>query len=291
MKCRGECYMSILIGLTGWGDHPAMYEHQTNRTDKLYTYSSHFPVVEVDTSFYAIPSPMQFQKWMNKTPDGFSFVIKAYQGITGQDKKTYTNAEMREMIRQLVDAVQPVQQAGKLNCILLQFPPWFKPTKYSINKLRKIKMWLGSVPAAIEFRNRQWYEPYKEETLDFLKEEHWIHVVCDEPQAGEGSVPIVNQPTHEHVLVRFHGRNIYGWNNNGQENWRKVRFLYLYNEKELEEWKHRILELQQQAKTITVLFNNNSGGDAHDNAKQLMEMLEIQYDFLHPKQIDLFDLF
>lgn len=283
--------MTIWIGLTGWGDHPAMYEHLTNRSDKLYTYGSHFPVVEVDTSFYAIPTAMQFQKWINKTPDGFSFVIKAYQGITGHDRKTYTNAEMKEMIRQLLEAIQPVQQAGKLNCLLFQFPPWFTPNKQSIHKLRKLKRWIGQVPCAIEFRNRKWYEPYEEETLQFLKREGWIHVVCDEPQAGEGSIPIVNRPTNEQVLVRFHGRNIYGWNNNGQENWRKVRFLYRYNETELEEWKNRILELQQQVKTVTVLFNNNSGGDAFHNAKQLMDMLDIQYDFLHPKQIDLFDLF
>ena len=60
---------------------------------------------------------------------------------------------------------------------------------------------------------------------------------------------------------------------------------------ELEVWKNRILELQKQVKTITILFNNNSGGDAHDNAKQLMNMLDIQYDNLNPKQMDLFDLF
>lgn len=283
--------MTIWIGLTGWGDHPALYNHQVGRVDKLYTYSSHFPVVEVDTSFYAIPTATQFQKWVSKTPNDFSFVIKAYQGITGHDRKVYTNAEMKEMIQQLLDAIRPVQEAGKLNCLLFQFPPWFKPNTQNIGKLKKIKKWLGDVPSAIEFRNRKWYEPYEAETVAFLQKEGWIHVICDEPQAGEGSIPIVMRPTSDHILIRFHGRNVYGWNNNGQEDWRKVRFLYRYNEQELEEWKEHILELQQQAKSITILFNNNSGGDAHDNAKQLMNKLEIEYDNLNPKQMDLFDSF
>lgn len=123
-----------------------------------------------------------------------------------------------------------------------------------------------------------------------MKEEKWIHTICDEPQAGEGSVPVVLEPTHpERTLIRFHGRNVHGWNRNGRPDWRKVRFLYRYSIEELSEWSRWIKQLQIKTKHITILFNNNSGKDAADNAKQLMNLLNIQYKGLNPRQMDLFD--
>ena len=86
----------------------------------------------------------------------------------------------------------------------------------------------------------------------------------------------------------MHGRNVYGWNNQGQPNWREVRYLYRYNEPELQEWSERIQQLASETKNLTILFNNNSGGDAADNAKQMIDLLDIQYDFLAPRQLDLF---
>ncbi len=80
------------------------------------------------------------------------------------------------------------------------------------------------------------------------------------------------------------------WNNHGQDNWREVRFLYRYNHNELQEWANRIQTLTKRAKSATVLFNNNSGGDAADNAKHLLDLLDIHYTGLNPKQIDFFDL-
>ena len=69
-----------------------------------------------------------------------------------------------------------------------------------------------------------------------------------------------------------------------------MRYLYDYNEEELLEWKERILELEEQCKDVFVLFNNNSGGHAANNAKWMIQMLGIQYTNLNPKQLDLFDL-
>ncbi len=57
---------------------------------------------------------------------------------------------------------------------------------------------------------------------------------------------------------------------------------------ELLEWKEWLGQLQRQVKDIVVIFNNNSGGDAADNAKQMMELLRIEYEGLAPRQLDLF---
>ncbi|MGN8647021.1 DUF72 domain-containing protein [Gracilibacillus sp. HCP3S3_G5_1] len=282
--------MSVLIGLTGWGDHPTLYTNAKDRQHKLSAYSGHFPVVEIDSSFYAIQPTENYQKWVNETPDTFSFVIKAYQSLTGHDRKTLTNREAQELVHTFIESIQPVMRANKLNTVLFQFPPWFDLKQRNINKIKKIKQWMGDIPIAIEFRNRTWFEEHQHETLAFLQELGVTHVICDEPQAGEGSVPTVLETTNDRVLIRFHGRNIHGWNNHGQENWREVRFLYRYNQTELQEWVNRIDILKKQAKEITILFNNNSGGDAADNAKQLIELLNITYQGLHPKQIDFFDL-
>jgi uncharacterized protein YecE (DUF72 family) len=101
-------------------------------------------------------------------------------------------------------------------------------------------------------------------------------------------VPLVPYGTEKAVLVRLHGRNVHGWNNHGQSNWRDVRYLYRYNEKELLEWKSIVEKLQKETKKIVMLFNNNSGGDAADNAKQMIQLLGLEYEGLAPRQLDLF---
>ncbi|WP_431799182.1 DUF72 domain-containing protein [Halobacillus andaensis] len=282
--------MSVKIGLTGWGDHQSLYPEQTRSDEKLSVYASHFPVVEVDTAFYAIQPVRHYEKWLNQTPDTFTFVIKAFQQLTGHDRKERTVQQAKDIIKAYEESIQPVVEAGKVQSLLFQFPPWFDVRKEHIQKLRLIKEWLEPYPLALEFRNQTWFnDKYKEQTLHFMKEHQWIHTICDEPQAGEGSVPLVESVTHPtQSLVRFHGRNLHGWNKNGRKDWRKVRFLYRYNKQELEEWANRVKRLQEETKEITLLFNNNSGGDAADNARQLQDILNIEYKNLNPRQMDLF---
>jgi uncharacterized protein YecE (DUF72 family) len=284
-----EFKLSIHIGLTGWGDHPTLYENQPSTTSKLTSYAAHFPVVEVDTAFYAIQPEKNYHKWIKETPDVFSFVIKAFQTLTGHDRKQLTHQDMKLLMDAYAQSIAPVLEANKLKAILFQFPPWFSISKENINRLRFIRDHLSTYPLALEFRNKSWFLPeYREKTLQFMKEEGWIHSICDEPQAGEGSVPTVLEPTDAKTIIRFHGRNIHGWNKNGREDWRAVRFLYRYNKQELEEWVRWIGELKKKTKDITILFNNNSGGDAAHNAKQLIGLLGISYEGLHPRQMDLF---
>lgn len=91
------------------------------------------------------------------------------------------------------------------------------------------------------------------------------------------------------VLVRFHGRNVHGWQKRNAENWREVRYLYRYNQQELQEWAEKIKSLATEVKDVYLLFNNNSGGDAADNALQMIQLLTIEYEDLSPRQLDLFE--
>ena len=280
----------IYIGVTGWGEHSSLYTTPDSQRDKLPTYSSYFPTVEVDSSFYAIQSKKNAEKWVKDTPNSFQFIVKAYQGMTGHERSSIPFQEKEEMFAAFKVSLQPYIEANKLAMVLFQFPPWFNCTKQNVDYLRWCKAQMADIPCSLEFRHQSWFYPeYKVKTLQFMKEENWIHSICDEPQAGEGSIPTVLEPTSEDkVLVRFHGRNVHGWQKKNAENWREVRYLFRYNQQELSEWVAHLRELEKACQDIFVVFNNNSGGDAADNAKQLIAMLNIQYEGLSPRQMNLF---
>lgn len=280
----------IRIGLAGWGDHDDLYGEGIAGRDKLKVYSRHFPIVEVDSSFYAVQAESTYEKWANETPDEFGFIIKAYQGMTGHLRGKSPFSDEAEMFQAFMESIRPVQAAGKLKTVLFQYPPWFDCTRENVRKLRETKQRMGEIPVALEFRHQSWFAPeVREKTLSFMENEGWMHSICDEPQAGVGSVPTVLHPTvRAMTMVRFHGRNMEGWNQGGSSNWREVRYLYRYSRDELLEWKRYLEQLEAMTEEICVIFNNNSGGDAAANAKQLMELLGMEPKENAPKQLDLF---
>jgi uncharacterized protein YecE (DUF72 family) len=282
--------MNIKIGVTGWGDHDSLYPDRIHSSKKLRQYSTHFPIVEVDSSYYSIMPQSNYEKWSNQTTADFSFVVKAYGGITGHARQNYTKDEQIGLIDPFIESIEPLIENQKLKGVLFQFPPWFNCKKENVDFLRLLKSKISHLPAILEFRNQTWFsQQYYDKTLEFMEEEKWIHSICDEPQAGSGSIPTVLYPTDKDLtLIRFHGRNVHGWNNNGQENWREVRYLYRYNEQELVEWVEKIERLSKKTKEICILFNNNSGGDAAENAKQLMKLLGVEYGQSSTEQLELF---
>ena len=280
----------IHIGLAGWGDHDKLYGTGVRAADKLKTYSEHFPVVEVDSSYYAIPKREHFAKWCLDTPSEFGFLVKAYQGMTGQLRGPLPYPDEASMYNALFAAIEPIREAGKLRALLFQYPPWFDCTKAHVELLRRTKARLGDLPAALEFRHRSWFGAQVEDrTIAFMEQEGWIHSICDEPDAGSGSIPTIARVTDPKLtVVRFHGRNRDGWNSGGKGDWRAVRYLYRYNSSELAEWRDQLLELERATVQLVVIFNNNSGGDAADNAKQLMRMLGMSVKEEPPEQLEWF---
>lgn len=278
----------IYIGVTGWGGHDFIYQGKVKASEKLAHYASHFPIVELDASFYAIQPKRNIEKWIAETPKGFQFIVKAYRGMTGHEREDMAFSSEEEMYDAFIESIQPLLKSNKLAMVLFQFPPWFDLKREHVMQLRRIKQRMGDFPAALEFRHQSWFHPsIKEKTLSFMKEEGWIHSICDEPQAGEGSIPIILHATNPNAaLVRFHGRNAHGWKRPKDKNWREVRYLYRYNAKELLEWAERLRQLEKQSKYVYAVFNNNSGGDAARNAKEMIELLEIAYDQLAPRQLD-----
>jgi uncharacterized protein YecE (DUF72 family) len=280
----------IYIGLAGWGDHDSLYTNGSSTKDKLREYASFFPIVEVDSTFYAIQPERNVRKWVKETPASFQFIVKAYQGMTGHQRGEIPFQTKDEMFDAFIQSLRPYQEANKLKMVLFQFPPWFDCKKEHVDYLRYCKMHMDTVPIALEFRHQSWFWPqYIDKTLSFMKDEGWIHSICDEPQAGTGSIPTVLKATNEkETLIRFHGRNVYGWNRPSEGDWREVRYLYRYNQAELAEWKDELTSLQTQTDHIYIIFNNNSGRDASDNALQMIQELGLTYSGLAPRQLDLF---
>lgn len=283
----------INIGLTGWGDHPDLASPNSTAKDKLVDYTAHFPIVELDSTFYAIQPERNIRKWIEETPSSFQFIVKAYQEITGHERGESKYTSKEEMYQQFIQSIMPLKEAGKLAMILVQFPPWFDCTREHVNMIRYIHKQLQGFNLAIEFRHQSWYSlPFKERTLQFLRSLELIHVVCDEPQAGEGSVPLVPIATcTNRVLFRLHGRNVHGWRNTfgNAEAWRTVRYLYEYNDEELTTFTQITKSLASQVKDVYVIFNNNSGKHAAKNAKQFQQKLHITYENLASQQLNMFE--
>ncbi|NQD98297.1 DUF72 domain-containing protein [Staphylococcus xylosus] len=281
----------INIGLTGWGDHDSLYEDLQRKTDKLTTYASHFPIVELDATYYAIQPERNIRKWIKETPESFKFIVKIHQALT-LHADYHDFADTRQtLVEQFKMMLQPLKDENKLAMVLVQFPPWFDCTVQNITYIRYIRAQLEAFPVCVEFRHQSWFnESFKEETLSFLTQQDIIHAVCDEPQVGQGSVPMVNRITNETAFVRYHGRNVHGWTKKDMmdDEWREVRYLYNYSEQELKALIDKVKVLEHKAKDIYVVFNNNSGGHAASNAKTYQRLLGIDYQGLAPQQLKLF---
>ena len=279
----------ITIGLTTWTEHPSLL----GGTDKLTLteYSGVLPVVEVDTPFYGIPRVTTVAKWQKAVPAKFQFILKANQVMTLHD----TNEEgvsmdaLKTAYREYRAMLKPLLTHHQLKAVLFQFPPFFERSNRNFHYLQRMVQWLPGVPIAVEFRNQSWYESgVKDAVFDFLKALNVTHVVVDEPHAlndGVSFEPVVT--SDQLALLRLHGRNQQGWSAKGP-NWRGQRTLYRYSEAELTEFKRTVEQLQSQTEEVCVIFNNNSGGDAADNALTLKQMLGISFGDLGPQQLDLF---
>ncbi|AGC91142.1 DUF72 domain-containing protein [Staphylococcus warneri] len=281
----------INIGLTGWGDHDTLYEDLARKSDKLKTYSSHFPIVELDASYYAIQPERNIKKWINETPERFQFVVKIHQALTLHADFRDFSETRQELFDAFKEMLAPLQESQKLAMVLVQFPPWFDCSSQNIKYILYVKQQLQDYPMCVEFRHQSWFnDQFKEETLSFLTEHQIIHAVVDEPQVKDASIPLVNRITSDIAFVRYHGRNVHGWTKKDMtdQEWRDVRYLYNYNKTELLDLAQKVKILEQKAKKVYVVFNNNSGGHAAQNAKTYQNILGIDYEGLAPQQLKLF---
>lgn len=257
---------TVLVGTSGfkYSDwKPTFYPSDLPDREMLSYYSRHFPAVELDFTYYQMPSPLTVKGLERKTGTGFKFCVKAHKSMThemaGPD-------QTRDAFGKFVAAMRPLTEADKLGCILLQFPWKFKPSTESLAYLSYAREILTGLPAVVEFRNRDWV---KDETFRFLKENDFGYCCVDEPRL-RGLMPPVARYTASAAYVRFHGRNAAKWWHH-EEPWE--RYDYLYSKDELLEWLPKIRALASEAGEVYVFFNNCHAGYAAKNALDMKEIL------------------
>lgn len=293
----------ILVGTASWTDKSLIesgrFYPPTAKTaeDRLQFYASQFPMVEVDSSYYGLPSERNAGLWVERTPEGFVFDVKAFSALTQhptplralprdlrealpaelQAKKNVYYEDLPSEVRdalwqRFASALLPLDSAGKLGVVLFQFPPWFLPGEESRRYIAKLKERLPQYLPAVEFRNPYWLaEDNLEETLGFLRGLGLPFVCVDEPQGTRASVPPVAASTGPVALVRFHGRN--------REAWVKPhvtvaeKYDYLYTAQELQEWVPRIERLAGEARETHAIMNNCHDDKAVRNAHELAALL------------------
>ena len=294
----------ILIGTCSWTD-PTLIESgrfypspSLSAEARLRYYASQFPIVEVDSPYYALPSERTSGLWVKRTGDDFIFDIKAFRLFTQHptpqsalpkdirqalpaDLTEKNNLYSRDLPDELTEelwarferALLPLDSTGKLGVVLFQFPPWFYPGNGQREYILSCKERLPQYRIAVEFRHNSWLnEKNRERTLSFLRDNNLLFVCVDEPQGFSSSVPPVVEATADLSLIRFHGRNREMWEKKGVSV--TERFNYLYNERELGEWMPRIKELASRTQQLHILFNNCHQDKAVVNAKQVRLMLD-----------------
>lgn len=280
----------ITIGLTTWKEHPALIGGE-ERPVTLTEYAGRLPVVELDTPFYGIPRQSTVANWQAAVPDGFQYILKANQVMTRHDRQhPLEEAGITAAFDQFIMAIQPMVTAGKLMTVLFQFPPFFNRTTANIQYLRDVRLKMGKLPVAVEFRSPSWFETpgMTADVMAYLQSLKLTNVTTDEPHNLNDGIPLVETvTTPELAVVRLHGRNAQGWFNQGAD-WRKTRTLYRYSEAELQDIASLVKRVAQHAQQVCVIFNNNSAKDAAPNALRLQEILGLHWQNLAPQQLDLF---
>jgi uncharacterized protein YecE (DUF72 family) len=171
-------------------------------------------------------------------------------------------------------ALAPLSEAGKLGLLLFQFPPWFAPESASLKHLEEVRRRLADFRLAVEFRNARWMRSDQvERTLAALRDQEFALVVVDEPQGFASSVPLLPEVTSPAAAVfRLHGRNASTWEAKGLAS-SAERFNYLYSKDELREFVPIARRLTEQAEELHVVFNNNFGSYAQDNALDFQSLI------------------
>ena len=295
----------IRVGIAAWTEptlvKPGVFypAGASSAEARLRYYASRFSLTEVDSTYYALPARQMAELWVERTPDDFTFNVKAHALMTDHPTETRRLPKairdalprdqadkarvypkdlpgelLDEVWRLFRDALEPLRASGKLGVVLLQFPRWFVPSRANADSLLTVRERLGGLPFAVEFRHRSWLTGrMAERTPEFLSEHDIPMVIVDAPAGMRSSLPAIPTVTSDRIaIVRLHGRREETWEERNEVV--SERYRYLYDEAELAEWVQPVLDMSGQVAEMHVIFNNCYGNYAPTNAIEFSALLD-----------------
>ena len=256
----------LWIGTSGYSyaDWKGLYYPTgIKQADLLSFYAEEFDAVELNYTYYRMPAARTLAAMAQKVPAHFRFTLKAHQMMT------HERSASPEMFQEFCTALAPLQAAGKLGCVLAQFPTSFHYNDQNYAYLRSFRQRMGDIPTVVEFRHRSWVQNAVFQGLSDLE----LGFCCvDQPQLAV-LIPPVAVATAPIGYIRLHGRNAAKW---WQHEQAYEIYDYSYTQLELSEWIPKLQKLQQQAQQVYIFANNCYKSQSITTARHLKAMLGIQ---------------
>ena len=273
---------NILVGTASWSDPGFVerwYPPKLPAGDRLPWYTQHFEMVEVNSTFYAVPEKRLVERWERATPNDFVFNVKlhrllsrhaatlkslprALQASAVADAKGRVELTPKleaALLEQIVAAVEPLRSAHKFGSFLLQLSPAFSPRKHELAELEGLLARLASLGVVLELRNRNWTESEElSRTLDFFRRHRTTLALVDAPAEAHFTImpSTLDEMTNPRLAyVRLHGRNADAYLRGKTV---AERFYYDYSDEEISEIAERTTKLAREAESVHVVFNNNA---------------------------------
>ncbi|MFQ6093050.1 MAG: DUF72 domain-containing protein [bacterium] len=239
----------VLIGTSGfsyrhWADD-VFYPSDIPQRQWLEYYSEHFPTVELNVSFYRLPTEKTFKGWLLKTPEDFTFALKGSRFITHVKKLT----DCQEPLHIFFERVKILR--GRCEVVLWQLPPGFKVDIERLRSFVRMLRKFRKVRHAFEFRNRTWF---CDEVYSILGEQG--HTVCGADWPG---LKVEPPEDFSFIYIRRHGPGRLSGSS--------------YSDEQLKTEAKKIRKWLGKKERVYVYFNNDFGGYAVRNAKALMDMV------------------
>ena len=297
---------NVRVGLCSWSDpslikSKAFYPRGTGSSEgRLRYYALHFSIVEVDSSFYAMPSPSNSVLWAERTPANFKFNVKAFRVLTGHQtspkvfppdiaavlppltgkSRNHYYADLPveiqdELWRRFRLALEPLKTAGKLLAVHFQFAPWATNSREWRKHVELCVERMAGHLVAVEFRNATWLgEDHAAQTLAWLRELGVVHTIVDEPQGVGNFAHGVWEVTHPRLaVVRLHGRNAQSWDAKGLTA-SSDRFNYEYSDEELDHLAGYIDRIVDRTFEVVALLNVNHEDQGVRAAQRLARRMQ-----------------
>jgi uncharacterized protein YecE (DUF72 family) len=298
---------NVRIGTAGWSYKdwdgifypPGMARRKQHSLEYLPRF---FDTAEINTSFYGPLKPEVAKLWCRKAAavnKNFMFTAKLYRAFTHSPlavMEPTSAATIRPTDDDEVrtrEGLDAIANQGLLGALLIQFPVSYKNTSLNRDYLDRLLRQFIEYPRVVEVRHSSWNDAA---TLTAFAQKNVGFCNIDQPVLGRSMAPT------EHVTaatgyIRLRGRNYENWfadqesadkgsdSDNRNRN-RDDRYNYLYNERELSDWKERIQSVAARAQTTYVITNNHYEGKAGVNALELKAMLSGQKVLAPPTLIE-----